>query len=132
MKFFWKNVMKRATPAPPFHVISRHWTFFCAMLGFLMIPFMPVQFTSILTAVVWIFSGIQYALLFTFLGTFRFDSIPIFTGIQNILRAVAPSSFLPFSEPITILFMFLGNLATAYIIKRVFVAKLVSRIHPVA
>jgi hypothetical protein len=122
--------MKRATATPPVHAISKHWTFFCAMLGFLMMPFMPVQFTSILTSVVWIFSGIQYALVFTFLGTFRFDSVPIFTGIQNILRVVAPSSFLPFSEPITILFMFLGNLATAYLIKRVFVSRLVARIRP--
>jgi len=93
-----------------------------------MLPFMPVQFTSILTAVVWIFSGIQYAVIFTILGTFRLDSFPIFTGIQNILRLIVPSSVLPFSQSITIAFMFLGNLATAYFFKKVFVNKLTKRI----
>ncbi len=95
-----------------------------------MLPFMPVQFTSVLTAVVWIFAGIQYALVFTVLGTFRLDSIPIFTGIQSMVRVIAPQSFIPFSEPITVLLMFSGNLATAYFFKKVFAGKL-SRIRPI-
>ena len=32
------------------------------------------------------------------LGTFRLDSFPIFTGIQNILRLLVPSSVLPFQS----------------------------------
>jgi hypothetical protein len=110
------------------HVVSRHWTFFCAMLGFLMLPFMPVQFTSILTAVVWIFSGTQYAVIYTILGTFRLDSVPIFSGIQNILHLIIPHSVVPFSQSITILLMFSGNLATAYLFKKAFVGRLVKRI----
>jgi hypothetical protein len=99
------------------------------MLGFLILPFMPVQFTSILTAVVWIFSGPLYAVVFTILGTFfRQDSFPIFTGIQHILNLVVPGNVLAFSAPITVSFMFLGNLATAYLFKSVFVGRVTKRI----
>ncbi|MDA4117924.1 MAG: hypothetical protein OK455_06225 [Thaumarchaeota archaeon] len=89
---------------------------------------MPVQFTSVLTAAVWIFSGIQYAVVFTILGTFRLDSIPIFAGIQNILRLILPNGILPFTQSIAILIMFLGNLAAAYFFKKVLGGKMVNRI----
>jgi hypothetical protein len=124
--------MKRARQRivnTPAHVVSRHWVFFCAMLGFLMLPFTPVQFTSMLTAVVWIFSGMQYAVVFTVLGTFRLDSFPIFNGIQDMVQIFAPS-VTPFSSTITVLVMFFGNFATAYLFKRLFVGKLVSRLRP--
>jgi hypothetical protein len=108
--------------------VSKHRAFFCAMLGFLMLPFMPVQFTSVLTAVVWTFSGVQYALVFTALGTFRLDSVPIYSGIQNMVRLVVPESVLPYSQSITILFMFTANLSTAFFFKKVLRSKLVNRI----
>jgi len=98
------------------------------MLGFLMLPFMPVQFTSVLTAVVWTFSGVQYALIFSALGTFRLDSVPIYSGIQNMVRLVVPGSVLPYSQSITILFMFTANLSTAFFFKKVLRSKLVNRI----
>jgi hypothetical protein len=94
-----------------------------------MLPFTPVQFTSILTAVVWIFSGIQYAVIFTVLGTFRFDSFPIYNGIQEIIEIFAPS-MTPLSGTVTVLVMFFGNLVTAYLFKRLFVGKLMSRLRP--
>ena len=106
----------------------KRWAFFCGMLGFLLLPFMPVQFTSILTAAVWIFSGIPYAIVFTILGTFRLDSVPIYAGINNILGLILPVSLSAFSQAIAILVMFSGNLATAYFFKRVLGGKLVNRL----
>jgi hypothetical protein len=120
--------MKRAPLVPPVHVTSKRWTFFCAMLGFLMLPFMPVQFTSVLTAVVWIFAGVQYAVVFTILGTFRFDSPPIFVGITNILSLLLPRGASSFSQEFTILLMYFGNLGTAYFFKKVLIGRLVRRI----
>ena len=98
------------------------------MLGFLLMPFMPVQFTSILTAVVWAFSGAQFALIFTVLGTFRLDSFPIFAGLQDLFHIVVPTGLVPFTQLISIAVMFLGNLATAWFFKAVLVSRLAKRI----
>jgi hypothetical protein len=77
---------------------------------------------------VWIFSGIQYAIVFTILATFGLESFPIFTGIQNILQLIIPNSVSPLYQAITVSVMFFGNLTTAYLFKRVLGSKLVSRV----
>ncbi len=103
---------------PP-RVVSRHWTFFCGMLAFLMLPFTPVQFTSILTAVVWTFSGVQYAVVFAIFGSFSLESIPIYNGIKNIIEVFLPAtSGMPLLVGAAVVaVMLLGNLATAFFFK---------------
>src|SRR5579872_6627806 len=103
----------RSTPLIP-KLLQRR-TFFFGMLAFLMLPFMPVQLTSILSAVVWIFSGTPYALVFVLLGTFRLDSVPIYSGIDRILTTILPTFPIGLAAWNTVAFMFSGNLVTAYL-----------------
>jgi hypothetical protein len=107
----------RVGPAPLIPRVLQRRTFFFGMLAFLMLPFMPVQLTSILSAVVWIFAGTPYAIVFIFLGTFRLDSIPIYSGIDRILTLILPGFPIAVAEWITVAVMFSGNLVTAYIFK---------------
>ena len=102
------------------------------MMAFLLLPFMPVQFTSILTAVVWIFSGTPYAMVFVVLGTFRLDSVPIYSGIDRILAMGLPTVMFGFAGWITIAIMFSGNLLTAYLLKRVLRGKFTRRFRALA
>jgi hypothetical protein len=97
------------------------------MVAFLMLPFMPVQLTSILSAVVWIFTGAPYALVFVFLGTFRLDSVPIYSGIDRILTTMLPALPLGSTAWMTVAFMFFGNVATAYLFKMILSAKFTRR-----
>jgi hypothetical protein len=89
------------------------------MGGFLIAQFIPVEFTSILSATVWSFSGRVYALVFVIGGTFfRADSVFILSGIANIVGRVSPS--LSASGPlyVAIATMFVGNLAAAFLFKK--------------
>src|SRR5579871_2782037 len=71
----------------------RGLAFFSLMGGFLLVPAMPVQFTSIITAIVWSLSGALPGVIFLIGGTFfRPDSLPILSGIQGITEKVLPSS----------------------------------------
>ncbi len=115
----------RSAPLIP-RVLQRR-TFFFGMLAFLMLPFMPVQLTSILSAVVWIFAGTPYAMIFVFLGTFRLDSIPIYSGIDRILTLILPNFPIAVAGWITVAFMFSGNLVTAYFFKRLLKTKFTRR-----
>lgn len=107
-------------------------TFFYGMMAFLMLPFMPVQFTSVLTAVVWIFSGTPYAMAFVVLGTFRLDSVPIYSGIDRIFVMILPTILLGFAGWLTIAFMFSGNLLTAYLFKRILWTKFTKRFQAIS
>ncbi|MDA4134258.1 MAG: hypothetical protein OK441_01640 [Thaumarchaeota archaeon] len=96
----------------------RRWIFACFMGGFLIAPFMPVEFTSILTATVWNFSGRFYALVFLVLGTFlRADSITIFSGIENMIVLSFPGFLAVGPAYLAVGVMFFGNLAAAFLFK---------------
>ncbi len=114
-------------PSPLIPKVLQRRTFFFGMLAFLMLPFMPVQLTSILSAVVWIFSGMPYAMVFVLLGTFRLDSVPIYSGIDRILSTILPTVPVGLAASITVAFMFSGNLVTAYLFKRLLGAKFTKR-----
>lgn len=122
--------MKRSidTARLVFPGLSHRKTFFYGMTAFLMLPFMPVQFTSILTAVVWIFSGLPYAVAFVVLGTFRVDSVPIYSGIDRILVMVLPQVLAGLSGFMTVAIMFGGNLLTAYLFKVLLFSKFAKRL----
>jgi len=108
---------------------SRRRTFACFMGGFLLTPFIPFEFTSILTAMVWSFSGAAYAAVFAVAGTFlRPDSLTIYSGIQLLLSKAGPVEVRALSEPIAISVMFLGNLCTAYIFKAFIRHKVANRL----
>jgi hypothetical protein len=108
---------------------SRRRTFACLLGGFLLAPFIPVEFTSILTATVWSVSGGVYALAFLTVGTFfRLDSFSIFTGIEEILGRVlriAPGAEAGY---LTVGIMFLGNVTTAYFFKLIISSKIARRL----
>jgi hypothetical protein len=88
--------------------------------GFLLAPFIPVEFTSILTAMVWGFSGVAYAAVFTVIGTFfRADSFTVYSGIQPLVARAFPPDVGAWSQVITLTVMFLGNLGTAYMFKKI-------------
>jgi len=117
-------------PGPLVSRVLQRRTFFYGMVAFLLLPFMPVQFTSILTAVVWIFSGTPYAMVFVVLGTFRLDAVPIYSGIDRILTMALPTVLIGFAGWITLVFMFSGNLLSAYLFKRVLRGKFTRRFRP--
>jgi hypothetical protein len=121
--------MKASTirSAPLIPKVLQRRTFFFGMLAFLMLPFMPVQLTSILSAVVWIFAGTPYAMVFVFFGTFRLDSIPIYSGIDRILTIILPGFPIALAGWITVAFMFSGNLVTAYLFRWLLKAKFTRR-----
>ena len=99
------------------------------MGGFLIAPLMPVEFTSILTATVWSFSGKVYALVFVVVGTFfRADSYTIFSGIQSFLTRASPVGAMGLSELATVAIMFAGNVCAAYLFKRVIRQKILRRL----
>jgi hypothetical protein len=124
--------MKRGgSPVASSHIVSRRWAFFCGMLGVLMLPVMPVPFTSILTAVVWVFAGAPFAVVFIILGTYRLDAVPVYTLLQHLVVKVEPSGLAPFTLLITVSVMFLGNFAMAYLFKAIFVSRLMRRIRPI-
>ncbi len=107
----------------------RKRAFFAMMSGFLFVPFLPLQFTSIVTAVVWIFSGTGYAMVFVVLGTFmRADSFTIFSGIQNIFNTFLPVRFDALSQVFSVATMFVGNVATAYLFQRLLKNRLSRRL----
>jgi hypothetical protein len=116
-----------ATRPPLIRKALQRRTFFFGMAVFLLLPVMPVEFTSILSAVVWIFAGTPYAIIFVVLGTFRVDSFPIYSGIVRIVAINLPPSLLSFAGSITLAIMFSGNLLTTYFFKRVLRVKFTSR-----
>jgi hypothetical protein len=90
------------------------------MGGFLLAPFMPVESTSILTAMVWSFSGKAYAVVFAVLGTFvRFDSGIVYTAIQTLTTKAAPSDFGGWTQPITLSVMLGINLCAAFLFMKI-------------
>jgi hypothetical protein len=96
----------------------RRAIFACFMGGFLIAQFIPVEFTSILSATVWSFSGRVYALVFVIAGTFfRADSITILAGIANIVSRLSPSELVSGSTYVAIAVMFVGNLAATFLFK---------------
>jgi len=108
---------------------SRRRAFACCLGGFLLAPFIPVEFTSILTAMVWGFSGVAYAGVFTVIGTFfRADSFTVYSGIQPLVARASPPDIAVWSQVITLAFMFLGNLGTAYLFKRIIRYKVMRRL----
>ncbi|MDA4118841.1 MAG: hypothetical protein OK455_10935 [Thaumarchaeota archaeon] len=101
------------------------------MGGFLVLPVIPIQFTSIITAIVWSISGVFPAMVFLVAGTFlRVDSATIFLGIQQMASRMFPSFSTTVDGEIAVLLMFVGNLATAYLFKRVVRSRLLNRIPP--
>jgi hypothetical protein len=108
---------------------SRRRAFACCLGGFLLAPIIPVEFTSILTATVWGFSGVAYAAVFTVIGTFfRADSFTVYSGIQPLLERASPPDIRAWSQVITLTVMFLGNLGTAYLFKRIIRYKVLRRL----
>jgi hypothetical protein len=99
------------------------------MAGFLVFPIVPVQFTSIITAIVWSLSGGVPAIAFLVVGTFlRFDSFTILSGIGDIVARVFPSVSSIGDEELAAAVMFVGNLATAYFFKRVLRYRILKRL----
>lgn len=107
----------------------RKYAFSSLMMGFLIVPFVPLQFTSIITAVVWTVSGPYYAIVFVIVGTFfRTDSISIYYGIQRVLGFFLPQDIAALGQWIAIPIMFFGNLATTMLFKRFLRGKLLERL----
>jgi hypothetical protein len=107
----------------------RRRAFFCLMGGFLVLPIIPVEFTSIITAVVWSVSGGLPAVVFLIAGTFfRLDSPTIFSGIAGVAGHLFPGYSTALDEAIAIAVMLAGNLATAYLFKRIVRTRLLNRI----
>lgn len=99
------------------------------MAGFLVLPVVPVEFTSIITAVVWSLSGGLPALVFLVAGTFlRVDSVTIFSGIEQIVGHLFPGLPTLVDEGLSVAVMFAGNLGTAYMFKRLVRNRLISRL----
>lgn len=107
----------------------RQQVFAWSLGGLLVAPFMPVEFTSILTATVWSFSGGGYALAFLLFGTFlRLDSISVYAGVQEVLIklfALPPGAASGYA---TIAVMFFGNVATAYLFRIIIRRKMGGRV----
>jgi hypothetical protein len=103
---------------------------FAVLMGtFLFLPVMPTEFTSFVTAFVWIFSGAYYAMAFVAVGTFfRIDSVAVFSGIQGVLESTLPPSLTSLDQVITIGVMFTGNLASAYLFRSLLRRKVLSRL----
>ncbi len=109
----------------------RSIAFFSLMAGFLLLPIVPIQFTSIITAIVWSVSGPLPGVVFLIGGTFfRPDSLPILSGIQNLVGRILPASGTTFDELAAISVMFLGNLAAACVFRRLISNRIVRRIPP--
>jgi hypothetical protein len=90
---------------------------------------MPIQFTSMITALVWTFSGRVYAMLFVVAGTFlRMDSLPILSGIQNIVSKVLPNGSPELTQSVTMCLMFAGNVCSAYLFKRILEHRFANRL----
>lgn len=107
----------------------RRIAFFSLMAGFLLLPIVPIQFTSIITAIVWSVSGPLPGLAFLIGGTFfRPDSLPILSGLQNVVGRMFPTSGVAFAEVAAVAIMFVGNLAAAYLFRKLISNKIVSRI----
>ena len=99
------------------------------MSSFLLVPFIPIQFTSIITALVWTFSGPVYAMVFVLAGTFlRADSLPILSGIQDIVSKVLPYQSPEVAQSVTMGLMFSGNVCSAYLFKRILEHRLAKRL----
>lgn len=94
----------------------------------ILMPLVPIQFTSLITAIVWTFSGPSYAIVFVTAGTFlQADSYTVFFGIQNIVTSLFPNYPLGVHQLITTGVMFGGNLTTAYLFKLVLHRRLLRR-----
>ena len=107
----------------------RRRAFFCLMGGFLVLPVVPIEFTSIITAVVWSLSGGIPALVFLVAGTFlRVDSLTVFTGVAQIAEGLFPSLSFGIDQDIAVAVMFTGNLASAFVFKMIVRKKLLARI----
>lgn len=107
----------------------RRRAFFSLMAGFLLLPVMPFQFTSILTAIVWSVSGVVPGMVFLVLGTFfRMDSWSIMSGLQGIVRDLAPGSSTLLDQSVALGTMFVGNLASAFLFRLVVRRSLMQRI----
>jgi hypothetical protein len=107
----------------------RRRAFFCLMAGFLVFPIVPVQFTSIITAIVWSLSGGVPAIAFLLVGTFlRFDSFTILSGIGDIVARVFPSLSPVGDQELAAVVMFAGNLGTAYFFKRAIRHRILKRL----
>jgi len=99
------------------------------MGGFLVLPVVPIEFTSIITAVVWSLSGGIPALVFLVAGTFlRVDSLTVFTGVAQIAEGLFPSLSFGIDQDIAVAVMFTGNLASAVVFKMIVRKKLLARI----
>jgi hypothetical protein len=99
------------------------------MGGFLVLPVIPIEFTSIITAVVWSLSGGIPGLVFLLAGTFlRVDSLTVFAGVTQIAERLFPSLSFGIDQYIAVGIMFTGNLASAYFFKMVIKKKLLARI----
>jgi uncharacterized membrane protein YdcZ (DUF606 family) len=103
--------------------------FFSLMVGFLLLPIIPIQFTSIITAIVWSLSGPLAGVVFLVAGTFfRPDSLPILSGVQNIVGRMLPGMGTDQSGAIAVVIMLLGNLASACLFRVLLKSRLVKRL----
>lgn len=110
-------------------VRRRRRVFACFMGGFLIAQFIPVEFTSILTATVWSFSGRMYALGFLIAGTFlRVDSLSIFSGLEALLVRISPGIAGVGPQYVAASVMLFGNLAVAVLFKALLRRTVLSRV----
>ena len=94
-----------------------------------MVPVMPLQFTSVVTALVWSLSGVEFAMVFLVVGTFfHADSPSIFSGIEGLVSRVFPHIGPAGLAAAAIATMFLGNLAAAYLFRRFVSSRVVRRV----
>ena len=99
------------------------------MGGFLLLPVLPVQFTSVITAVVWSFAGPLPAAVFLLSGTFlHADSLPILSGLQNIVARILPGLSPIGDQAGAVVTMLVGNLMTAYLFKLFVKKRILSRL----
>ncbi len=121
------GVRPRRTPG----LELRSRAFFSLMGGFLILPVLPVQFTSVITAIVWSFAGPLPAVVFLLGGTFfHADSIPIMSGLQDIVARILPELSVPEDQVGAVTTMLLGNLVTAYLFKMFVKKRILSRLPP--
>lgn len=119
------GVRPRRTPG----LELRSRAFFSLMGGFLLLPVLPVQFTSVITAIVWSFAGPLPAAVFLLSGTFlHVDSMPIFSGLQDVVARILPSLSPVGDQAGAVASMLVGNLVTAYLFKLFVKKRILSRL----